>query len=116
MTRRNPMVYVHQMQDHAKTARDISRDYSRSDLDTNRMLNLAIQKVIQLVSTSASRVPDDLRRSQPEVPWEEAESFYHQSVKSYDDVNLDALWDTIQNDIPSLIEQLEYLMCKENSQ
>ena len=115
MSRRDPMVYVQHMRDYAIAARDISQDYSRPDLDTNKMLNLALQKTVQVISTAASRIPDDFRRSQPEVPWEDAESFYGQSVKSYDDVNLDALWDTIQSDIPPLIEQLEYVISKETS-
>ena len=116
MSRRDPMVYVHQMQDHARAARDISRDYSRPDLDTNKLLNLALQKAVQVISASASRVPDEFRRSRQEVHWDEAASFYGKAVKSYDDVTLDTLWDIIQDDIPPLMEQLEDLIATETSQ
>ena len=43
------MVYVYHMRDYAGDALDISQDYSRPDLDTNYMLNLALQKVVQVV-------------------------------------------------------------------
>ncbi len=116
MTRRDPMVYIFHMMDYSHDALDMAQGHSRTDMDNNAMLNLALQKVIQIISASASQVPDDLRRSHPEVPWEDAESFYRHSVKSYDNVNLDSLWDTIQYDIPLFYQQREYLIAKEDSQ
>ena len=113
MSRRDPMVYVYHMQDYAIAARDISQDYSRPDLDTNKMLNLALQKTLQVISTATSRIPDDFKHSRQKVGWDEAESFFGKAIKSYDDVNLDTLWDIIQNDIPPLIEQLDDLISKE---
>ena len=77
------------------------------------MLNLALQKAVQVVSTAASRIPNEFRHSHKEVPWNKAASFYSSAVKSYDDINLDTLWDIIQDDIPPLIEQLEDLIAKE---
>ncbi len=113
MSRRDPMVYVHHMRDYARAARDISQDYSRPDLSTNKMLDLALQKAVQVVSTAASRIPDSFRRSHQEVHWDEVSSFYGKAVKSYDDVNLDMLWDIIQDYLPPLIEQLESLIIAE---
>ena len=77
------------------------------------MLNLALQKAVQVVSTAASRIPDNFRHSRREVHWDEASSFYGKAVKSYDDVNLDVLWGIIQDDIPTLLEQLDDLISKE---
>ena len=107
------MVYVYHMRDYAGATLDISQDYSRPDLDTNKMLNLALQKTVQVISTAASRVPDDFRYLRQEVNWDEAASFYGKAVKAYDDVNLDTLWNIIQNHIPPLIEQLEDLISEE---
>ena len=113
MSRRDPIVYVYHMRDYARAALEISQNYSRHDLDVNKMLNLALQKAVQVVSTAASRIPDSFRHSRREVHWDEASSFYGKAVKSYDDVNLDVLWGIIQDDIPTLLEQLDDLISKE---
>ena len=113
MSRRDPIVYVYHMRDYARAALDMSQDYSRHDLNSNKLLNLGLQKAVQVVSTAASRIPDSFRHSRREVHWDEASSFYGKAVKSYDDVDLDALWETVQDDIPPLLEQLDDLISKE---
>ena len=43
MSRRDPLVFVHHMLDHAIEAREMTRGRSRDDLDSNRMLELAVK-------------------------------------------------------------------------
>ena len=42
MSRHDPMVRVHHMLDHAREAVDMVRERSLHDLETDRMLNLAL--------------------------------------------------------------------------
>ena len=113
MTRRDPMVYVFHMMDYSRETVDIAQDYSRADLDTNRILRFALIKVVETIGEAASRVPDDFRSRYPEVPWQDTRSLRNRLVHEYDRINLDTLWDVIQNHIPPLIEQLEALISEE---
>lgn len=113
MTRRDPMVAIYHMRDHARDAWEISQDYTRSDLDTNRLLNLGLVRAVVIVGEAASRVPEDFRSRHPQIPWQRTRSLRNRLVHAYDDINFDTLWDIIQNDIPPLIEQLEDLIARE---
>ena len=113
MTRRDPMVYVFHMMDYSREAVDIAQDYSRTDLDTNRILRFALIKVVETIGEAASRVPDDFRSRYPEIPWQDTRSLRNRLIHEYDRINLDTLWDIIQNHIPPLIEQLEDLISEE---
>jgi len=65
MTRYDPLVSVHHMLDHAREAVELTRDRSRADLDEDRLLNLALVRLVEVMGEAASRVPlddDDLER------------------------------------------------------
>ncbi len=116
MTKRNPMVYVYHMRDYARDTIELAQSHSRSDMDDNLMLRLALMKAVETVGEAASRVPDDFRSRYPQIPWQETRSIRNRLVHAYDRINFDILWDIIQDDIPPLIEQLEDLISKETSQ
>ncbi len=113
MTRRDPMVAIYHMLDHARDARDISQNYTRSDLDTNRLLNLGLVRAVEVIGEAASRVPEDFRSRYPHIPWRGTRSLRNRLIHAYDEINFDTLWDIIQNDIPPLIDQLEDLIDEE---
>jgi uncharacterized protein with HEPN domain len=43
----------------------------------------------------------------PDIPWQLAAGMRDVLIHDYDDVNLDTIWDTAQNDLPKLIAQVE---------
>lgn len=113
MTRRDPMVYIFHMMDYSRNAVDIAQDHSRTDLDTNMILRLALIKAVETIGEAASRVPQDLRSRYPDIPWRETRDLRNRLVHEYDRIDLDTLWNVIQNHIPPLIEQLEDLISEE---
>ena len=56
MTRRDPIVSVRQMLDHAREAVEMVRGRSRADLDTDRQLNLSLVRLVEIVGEAARRV------------------------------------------------------------
>lgn len=49
---------------------------------------------------------EDTRRRYPKVPWAEAARMQDRLVHHYFDINLDALWSTVGEDLPALLEAL----------
>ena len=47
------------------------------------------------------------------MPWEDIIGMRHRLVHVYFDINLDILWKTVQEDLPSLIAALESLALPE---
>ena len=113
MSRRDPLVYIHQMQDYAIEARDLAAGRSRSDLDTDRTFYLAVSKLAELVGETSRRVPEDFRVRYPHVPWSQVRGFRNILVHQYERVDFDEFWDILQNEIPPLIEALEAILAQE---
>ena len=68
MTQHDPQVRLRHMRDHGREAIDMLAAKSLDDLRDNRMLQLALVQLIEIVGEAASRVPDDVRAAHPSIP------------------------------------------------
>jgi uncharacterized protein with HEPN domain len=114
MSRHDPLVSVRQMLDHAREAVAMICARSRGDLDTDRQLNLALVRLVEVVGEAAARVPEDFRCRYPQVPWRQTVALRNRLIHGYDVIDFDILWTILHQDLPRLIEALEAIM-KEGS-
>lgn len=95
------------MLDAARQALAFAEGRSRADLDTDQQLEFAIIHAIQIVGEAAAQVSETGRGRCPQVPWRQIVGMRHHLVHAYWDVNRDRLWETLTENLPPLIEQLE---------
>jgi uncharacterized protein with HEPN domain len=82
----------------------------RGDLDTDRVLQLALVRLIEIVGEAARQVSDETQSRHPQIPWPQVISTRNRLVHGYDFVDYDILWETITDDLPALIAQLEEII------
>jgi len=97
------------MLDAAREASDFAQGRSRQDLDADRQLVMALVKEIEIIGEAANQISLPTRKRLPELPWDDIVGMRHRLVHAYFDINLGILWETIERDLPPLIEQLERL-------
>ncbi len=78
----------------------------RQDVKTIR----AIELNFIIIGEAVNGIPDEVQDSHPEVPWHLMRSMRNRLVHVYFQVDPQLLWDTVQNDLPSLISSLEALL------
>lgn len=83
---------------------------SRDDLDHDRMLALALVKCIEITGEAATRVSEQMRADHPTVPWADIVAMRHRLIHGYFDIDMDRVWDTVTNDLPPLITELEKIV------
>ncbi len=98
------------MLDHTREAVAMAKGKTRADLDADRMLNLSLVRLLEIVGEAAGRIPDDERSRYPDIPWPEIVSLRNRLIHGYDSVDFDILWQIITNDLPSLIMQLDKII------
>ena len=69
MPRRDTRTSLAQMRDRAKEALMMAQGKTREDLDVNRVLNLSLVKLLEIVSEAVNRVPSEDRGQYPNMPW-----------------------------------------------
>ena len=110
MSRRDPLVALRQMRDHALEAMNLAAGKSRADLGTSRILSLAIVRLLEILGEAAGRVPEHVRQAHATIPWSQIIGMRNRLVHAYFDVDLERVCDTLALDLPPLIVQLEQML------
>ncbi|MFN0124868.1 MAG: DUF86 domain-containing protein [Blastocatellia bacterium] len=110
MNTHKAMAALRHMLDHAREALELTRGKTRADLDADRLLNLALVRLLEIVDEAASRVPGEVRVAYPEIPWPQIVSLRNRLIHGYDAVDFDILWQIISGDLPLLIPALETIL------
>ena len=110
MPRREARVTLAQMRDHAKEALLMAQGQTRADLDSDRKLNLALVRLLEILGEAASRVPSEDRATYPRIPWPQLITLRHRLIHGYDQVDFDILWQILTGDLPPLVAELERIV------
>ena len=95
---------------HAREAVALVHGKSRADLDRNRVLNLALVRLLEIVGEAASRVSAAERARHGAIPWTEIVSLRNRLIHGYASVDMDIVWEILRRDVPALIATLEQIV------
>jgi len=104
------------MLDHAREAVALAQGKSRADLDRDRLLELALVRLLEIVGEAASRIPSEDCVRYPEIPWPQIVSLRNRLIHGYDAVDLDILWQIIEYDLQPLIAAREVILAQEDAE
>jgi uncharacterized protein with HEPN domain len=105
-------IRLRHMLDAAHEALRFAEGRTRADLDRNRMLVLALVKDIEIIGEAAFQVSRSARNQLQNIPWDDIIGMRHRLVHAYFDINLDILWQTVEDDLPALLSVLAPLLPK----
>lgn len=83
---------------------------ARNELDGDRMLSLALVKLIETIGEAANSISPAIREAFPQIPWPEIIGMRHRLIHGYYEIDLDIVWEVISNDLPPLINQLKKIL------
>jgi uncharacterized protein with HEPN domain len=86
---------------------ELTRNACREDLDTDRKLNLALARLLEIIGEAANGISPEFKESHPTLPWHGAISMRNRLIHGYFDINLDVVWRTVKEDLPDLLVKLE---------
>jgi uncharacterized protein with HEPN domain len=104
---KDDLVRLRHMLDSAQEAVELTQSKSRADLDNDRVLSLALVRLLEIVGEAANRVTTAIRQQNADIPWSQIVSLRNRLIHGYDSINLDILWKILTDDLPQLIAQLE---------
>ena len=101
------LVYFGHMLDSAREAMRLVHNVDRAHYNGDRVLQLALARLVQIVGEAARRVSAEGRAAHPEIPWQGITAMRNVLVHDYPDVDEGAVWDVVTQRLPELVEQLE---------
>lgn len=102
------------MLSHACEAVSLIEGKTRTDLDRERLLNLALVRLLEIVGEAANRVSSEGQMRWSGIPWPQIVGMRNRLIHGYDFVDFDILWQTVVEDVPNLITLLETILHETN--
>jgi uncharacterized protein with HEPN domain len=98
--------YLVDMLESAKIAWDYVFDKTWDEFYGDIQCQDAVVRRIEIIGEAARRLSQETRDKFPQIPWREMTSMRNLVIHEYDVVDINQVWDTVQNRLPTLIEEL----------
>ncbi|MCB0169933.1 MAG: DUF86 domain-containing protein [Anaerolineae bacterium] len=73
-------------------------------------INFAVVRALEIVGEATKRLPLDLRQQYPGIPWKGMAGMRDRIIHSYDNVDLEIVWDVVKQDIPRIKPQIQQIL------
>ncbi|ELS00533.1 hypothetical protein Xen7305DRAFT_00002340 [Xenococcus sp. PCC 7305] len=83
---------------------------SKDEFIENIQLQDSVIRRLLVIAEAARRVSATTRTTLSNISWQEINGMRNRLVHEYDDINLNIVWDVVQNEIPILIQQLKLIV------
>ncbi len=98
----------------ARQAMKFMEGVSRDEFEEDDLLQSAVMRPLEIIGEASARLTSSFRKSHPEIAWNEMIGMRNRLIHEYFRVDVTAVWDTINDDLPILIRQIEPLVPKED--
>jgi uncharacterized protein with HEPN domain len=98
--------YLVDILESAKIALDYVSGKSWDEFSKDIQCQDTVVRPIEIIGEAARRVSQETRDKYAQIPWREMTSMRNLVIHEYDVVDINQVWDTVQNKIPPLIEEL----------
>lgn len=108
--RSNDLIRLTHMLDASKEALGLSAGKTRKDIETERLLNLGLVRLIGIVGEAAAKVSAEGQSEYRNVPWPQIVGMRNRLIHGYDNIDFDILFKTITEDLLPLVAELERII------
>jgi uncharacterized protein with HEPN domain len=106
---KDDMVYVLHMLETARKAVSRVQGKTRAEYDADEDLRIVLTHLVQIIREAARHISAQFREAHAAIPWKAIVGMRHKVVHDYLNVDEDILWDTVTDELPLLIVELERL-------
>ena len=82
----------------------------KDEFYNDEMLQEAVMRKIEIIGEATNRISDDLKNLYPDFPWKKMKAIRNILIHMYDELDLDIVWDTANNDIPILKNRIKEII------
>ena len=101
--------YLDHMQQAAADARSFVEGLAKNDFLTDKRTQQAVIMSLIIIGEAATKVMDgyvEFTQAHADVPWRSMRNMRNRMAHGYFDINLDVVWETVQQWLPELLKQL----------
>lgn len=86
------------------------KEKTKEDFFNDSQCQDAVIRRLEIIGEAARRISDKTRSQFPDMPWKDMIGMRNFMIHEYDDVDLFMVWETVQTDMPLLINVVENII------
>ncbi|HRK87627.1 MAG TPA: DUF86 domain-containing protein [Anaerolineales bacterium] len=105
--------YLFDILDSARTALEYMKGKTWDDFSRDTLLQDAVVRRLEIIGEASGRVSSKTQEKYTQLPWQAMKGTRNRVIHEYDSIELDIIWDIVEQDLPFLVTELEKIVPKE---
>jgi len=102
--------YLEDIIEAAKALQAFVIDITEEQFLEDQKTQYAVIRCFEIIGEAANRIPKDIQKRFPEVPWSYMIGMRNKLIHNYLEISYDTLWNTLKDDIPELLKLLPLVL------
>lgn len=106
--------YFQDIIDSINETEEFTKEMSIKDFKEDKKTVNAVIRSLEIMGEAAKKIPDNIRKKYPEIPWKEMAGIRDRLIHEYHGVDLEIIWKVVTEELPlvrplvlKLIEEFE---------
>ena len=112
MSERPSLLYCQDILESGTAIQSYVQDITFDAFVQDRMRFSAVIREFEIIGEAVGKLPAKVKQSYPTIPWQDIKDFRSLLVHEYFGVDLEIVWNTIHQDLPSLMAAAQKMMEK----
>lgn len=113
--KRDPLLFLHDILECIRRIEKYTKGLSFSDLKSNKLVVDAVIRNFEVIGEAVKNIPAPVKRKYPGVEWKEAAGFRDILIHDYFGIEIQAVHDTIKNNLPEFKKHIAAVLRKERA-